>query len=645
MQSHANDFKRLFGRISLRHSKRLVRHEIYIPQQKRHVITMPFTAVEEQHYQTLFRNVVGRCGLSQTGQPLRDDWDPNDPKTLEHMRAALDRLRQTALHPQVGSQNRRALGRRNGPVRTVAEVLDVMIDNSEVAIRTDQRAMMLTALVKGQIWEQRGQVDRALAIWLAVLRQNQVVIEDFRKNLKLEIELGKASNPDATSTDKEGNDNRSDDTKDDESDGVNTVCVGEARRRLRSALEVQHRAMFFCANARFQLKSKQKPNSVEFQRLEKLEQDGYEQAKQFRLEILEESRQKTLKLMNRISTQASEQSFATIPEYQALSPKGIDSRNIAEGLIMLAGQINDQADILDEWREHVIQLLRKPLVDEEGDMELTGEEYEDSTKLMDEIVVYTMILRAAIADREEALTGQVNKLVEHEVKTSLRYAKDGHGPDFKMLIELLQVRQRLKPKASRSGQRVNSVKAHLFELRSAFSKLKNDADRGSSRAKIELDIIDEQVKTTQNQLTKQLKITRALDQELNLFTATMNARVEFYRQLQNVSDQVAPYEGPTNDHTLESVTREETALLKRLDLSQSKHRYLLHLKEMESSGNGESRMCAVCRDDFTVGVLTVCGHQFCKECVNVSLLSQLHRRFKTFSEKGGQNTTRLTRYI
>lgn len=33
--------------------------------------------------------------------------------------------------------------------------------------------------------------------------------------------------------------------------------------------------------------------------------------------------------------------------------------------------------------------------------------------------------------------------------------------------------------------------------------------------------------------------------------------------------------------------------------------------------DGDQRMCIICRENFTIGVLTICGHQFCKECITL----------------------------
>ncbi|ROW02865.1 hypothetical protein VSDG_01658 [Cytospora chrysosperma] len=607
INSDFEGFQRLFNHLALRHSKRLVRHEIFIPAQKRYVITMPFTAVEEQHYQSLFKEVTEACGLNTNGDPMRDDWDPEDPGVLEKMRTALDRLRQTALHPEVGQRNRKALGRRNGPMRTVAEVLDVMIEQSEVSMRADQRALLFAKLTRGQLLENSPQVKTALEIWQEVSKVATSIVEDCRQNLQHEIQQARANTNDRENAAAEVE-------SEDEADEIDAGRVGDARRRLRSALEVQHKAVFFCANAHFQIKSNEdmtKPGSDDFHRLEKLEVDGYDSAKKIRREILDDIRRKALKLMAKIANAASKQSFAVIPEFKSIGSQGIESRTMFEAFEELSGLLNEQADKLDDWREHILQLLLKQLVDEDDENEITGDEYEDSTKLMEEIVVYIQILRTAIADREDAMSGQTNELVKHEARIAGELAREGDGPYPEKLLELFTERNNVKP-----PRHLRSLRAIVSDLRALSVKLRHDAANGSSRARLELEIVSEQLRATQRQLVEQQKVAQAMNQELDLFTATMNARVEFYRQLQYLSDMVAPYEGPTGDNVMNRLLAEEETLATKLDASQAKHRYLLHLKDMDAK-DGEQRMCIICRENFTIGVLTICGHQFCKECITL----------------------------
>ena len=277
-------FRSLITSISMRHTKALVRSEISIPPQHRYVITMPFTAVEEQHYQSLFQELAASCGLDTQGVPIVDDWDPEDPAVQSAMRVALDRLRQTALHPDVGNRNRRALGHKANAMRTVAEVLDAMLEQSKGAQRTDQRALLQCGISKGLILAGLQRTDEALVVWEEIREKSTAVVDECRQDLKREMETAATSRP---SPDVPAPRSGSDDELDDDI----SPPVKEARRRLRSALEIQHKAVFFCANGYFSIKSNEEvtaPDSDEFRRLEKLEVEGYDLAKAIRKEILQE---------------------------------------------------------------------------------------------------------------------------------------------------------------------------------------------------------------------------------------------------------------------------------------------------------------------------------------------------------------------
>lgn len=121
------------------------------------------------------------------GNPLRDDWDPDDPTIVEQMRLWLVRLRQTALHPEVGGRNRRALGHKQGPLRTVNDVLAAMLEQSEISIRTDQRALLLSKLKRGQTFENGPEVKQALSIWTEVLIEANETVAACRQQLEKEL--------------------------------------------------------------------------------------------------------------------------------------------------------------------------------------------------------------------------------------------------------------------------------------------------------------------------------------------------------------------------------------------------------------------------------------------------------------------------
>jgi E3 ubiquitin-protein ligase SHPRH len=113
------------------------------------------------------------------------------------------------------------------------------------------------------------------------------------------------------------------------------------------------------------------------------------------------------------------------------------------------------------------------------------------------------------------------------------------------------------------------------------------------------------------------KALARLEKEVDIFRSTQNARLQFYKQLQDVSDAVAPYKEELDDEldlpALELVMAKEEQQNTSLAQLKTKHRFLLHLRD--ETGAGGPRICVICQCSFENGVLTVCGHQYCKECI------------------------------
>jgi E3 ubiquitin-protein ligase SHPRH len=268
--------------------------------------------------------------------------------------------------------------------------------------------------------------------------------------------------------------------------------------------------------------------------------------------------------MNKIARKATTQTFAVIPELAAISEKGIESNRIVDNLEVLYGELNDQANVIDGWREEVIQLLLKPLVDEEDDVETTGEELGDSAKFQDLLMVYVTTLRAAIADRQDAISGQTNELAKHETDTSLKLAKAGEGPAPEKMVQMLQLRAEIKPKMAHL-----SMRGAVSEFRGLQSRLSRDSGREAVEAKIASD----QLHWTQRQINDQNKVAATLESEIESFKVAMNARLEYYRQLQAVSDAVLPHDGPKDDDAVDKLKQTEDESRRKLSAAEAKHRY------------------------------------------------------------------------
>ncbi|KAJ5678618.1 hypothetical protein N7462_006862 [Penicillium macrosclerotiorum] len=610
------DLVRIINAIALRHSKDRVRDELRLPPQKRIVITVPFTAVEEQHYGQLFEEMTEQCGLDAFGNPLQGDWNPEDPGTIERMRTWLTRLRQTCLHPEVSGSNRRALGAANGPLRTVDEVLEVMIENTDTSIRTEERSLLLSQLRRGQLLENAKRRKEALVLWQAALDHSTHLVNDSRKQLRLQ----RLKNKDAMTNGAEAIKETPDSSDDENEEADKNSRIGQCRSKLRAALEVQHIAVFFTANAYYQIKtdtSLTQPDTEDFKLLEKKEEEGYEAAKLIRKEMLTDISRKVERYMKTIKEKTRNKQFVHITQMKPyLYSRGLESYRILNKFEDLCAALNKHAQQYNEWRDVMIKLVSQSLIDQEDDAELEGNEYERSTKHQDEMYVYMEALRCMYADRHDALTGQKNVLISHEVKAGIIQAQKDEGPSPKLFLSIMNTRSELMP-----DPQFGSLRGIVSELRSLTTSLEWQAAGGSSRASAELEMVGLVLKNAGQMLADHLKISSNLEREVEMFRDTMNNRLEYYRHLQQISDTVAPYDEesagkPIDEEVFASKLKQEENLESKISSLKAKRRYLIHLRD-ESGSEDSSRICIICQSSFEIGVLTVCGHKYCTDCLRL----------------------------
>jgi len=625
IQHHRDVFREIFRTLALRHTKDQVKDELQLPAQTRVIINVPFTLIEEQHYSTMYQQMCTDCGLDFNGSPLKEGWDLDSPAIIEKMRTWLARLRQTCLHPEVGIKNRRALGASKVPLRTVDEVLDVMTDQNDTATRAEERALMLSRIRRGQILEHANHSQDALRIWRGVLEEAKSIVNNDRQQLSSQVaRLGVADDFIETKN--------VSDTED-----TNTSLIGVYRHRLRSTLEIEHMCTFFVANAYFQIKSNAnltEPGSAAFKELEKLEESTYELAKVLRQEMLAGALRKADAQMEKVRAKASNWDIVEVPNIDCINGSGgIESRDVLARVRDLFTALNAQGEQLDKWRQKLVELVLLPLVDKE-EIDLQGDEYETSTKQQDEVYVYMDGLRAILSDRHDYSTGQTNTRIDNEMKAAIRQAKDGEGHSPELMLKVLHLRQSLKP----DPKKIGSIRGFIMQLRELKTNLRAQLDRGNVRAGAELLIINSALQNLQAVSAEQNRILTSLDQELELLKETVDGRLEYYRQLQAISDTVAPLEEDMDPEklarTIAAMEGETEARTNYLATLKSRGRYLVHLRDEDTSLQTQ-RQCIICREQFDRGVLTTCGHSYCVECAR--LWWNAHRNCPTCKQKLTKN--------
>lgn len=608
IQHHRDVFHGIFRTIALRHTKDQIRDELQLPSQTRVIINVPFTQIEEQHYSTMYQEMCRDCGLDLNGSPLTGDWDPTTmPAIVEKMRIWLARLRQTCLHPEVGGRNRRALGANKAPLRTVDEVLDVMTEQNDTASRAEEKDLLNARLKRGQVLENVNQIHRALQIWKDVLIKAKHIVKDDRMQLK-------SAGAQPGSTGELAN-------LEEDLDVENSAAsrIGVYRNRLRSSLEIEHVSTFFIANAYYQIKTDHTmPNSDAYRELEKLEESTYELAKSLRQEILGEAIRTANGQMEKIRTKSSGREIVEVPEIKQVQGKGgIESRDILSRVRDLCSAINSQASQLIQWREKLLEHLLLPLLDNE-EKDLQGDEYDKSIKQQDEVYVYMDALRATVSDRHDFMTGQTNTRIDNEMKAAIREAEKGEGHAPQLTKSLMHIREKLKPSPN-----TGSLRGVITEVRELKATLRAQVDRGSTRAEAEFMIVNDALSTLQAIYNKQTKVLTSLDRELELFKTSVDSRLEYYRQLQQISDRVIPYENEKEkmmneqefkDRIIAPLETNEAEISGSLARRKAEGRYLIHLRA-EATSQETQRQCIICREHFERGVLTSCGHCYCTECL------------------------------
>ncbi|KAH7072747.1 SNF2 family N-terminal domain-containing protein [Paraphoma chrysanthemicola] len=613
-------FKSIFSQIALRHTKDKVRDDLRLPPQKRIVLTVPFTTIEEQNYSDMIRQMCDSCWLTPEGLPLEEGRDASHPEVIERMRDWLVRLRQTCLHAHVGRKNRKALGGKNGALRTVHDVLEVMIEQNDSNWKSDAREMILNHIKMGHVTAYAGNMNEraqmALPYYEEALKDAQQYVNMCREELAAEH-----ATLNRTTAHRDAEEQLQSDS-DNENDGENMGRIPVLRKTLRSFLELEHACDFFIATAYHQIKENDeftKEGSEDFHRLEKLETEWYQKAKLVRRELLRESKIRAQRQMDKI---ASRRPFHQIPNIDDLPDfGGIESQKILNTMDNITDFLNAQAKQIQIWRMKIVDVLLLRLVDDDDDQETTGEEYDDSLKAQDELYVYIMALRTLIADRNAATHGLQDILVEHELKAAEKQAlrKDideeketrGHAPE--LVIEIAETRRKLQ--AMLEG---GSLKGIVSGVRSLLTGLQWRAEGGDQRAANESEVLQKHLTRIQAIVTQQAKTIADLEKEQEMFRATMNQRLEYYRQFQHISDTVAKYKEELDENfDVREFTRFTNAHeRKKMSVAglKTKHTYLTHLRtENQEDAKAE---CVICQDLIAVGVLTTCGHKYCKECIN-----------------------------
>lgn len=422
-----------------------------------------------------------------------------------------------------------------------------MIDQHTTQIRANERTLFWSMVKRGQLEEHSKNIEQAMAIWKETLELVQASVLQCRQAVVDEIEKKDASGGTRMDLQKSepGNDEAPEEK---EEDDEKKLRVAGAKTRLKALLEVEHACYYWLGTGRgsffflsehvsgwiltvtpagyYQLGEKANAEKAELGEGEAkgngdAEQPGpqpddsrrdkktggykekeaeyYDLAKKVRLELTHESRTRALKFISAISKKKEEQLFVEVPDIDPPEEGagGIESRPILDAVEELADVLNNQVILFDEWRERLIAHLLEPLVDQDDDVELEGNELEVSAEKQEESYAYMSALRALLADREESFTEVHNSLIEQDMQTALAQPQKIHPDLFPQLFAEVKKNNPL------DGHK--SMKHLLNQLRMLINDLRQSEEAGNKRAQLERAVAEMEHKRLQKMATVQTK--------------------------------------------------------------------------------------------------------------------------------------------
>ncbi|QSL66161.1 hypothetical protein MERGE_000536 [Pneumocystis wakefieldiae] len=580
---NASAFVSLFKLITCRHTKKYIGDEVILPKQERTILLLDFTPIEEHNYLFLLKQALQEIGFNDQKSPASIDWNFDDFK--DKMRHWLLRLRQTCCQMQVGTINKMNLG---GQLIMLSEALDVMLKKVNDTIDNDERSLYTLKFTIGRLYESKSKPQEALDIWLPILKIVQDKMELF------EQELGKAKQHSLINSKNEIK--NAIDTID-ENSSTNYYNTEEKKAPIKSVQthirhwrSLAHRLAFFIATAYYQSGNKEK------------EDEYYSKAEQIRREILSETESRALFLMKKLSQRVENDEFSPIPKLNLSEIINNVHLSHNKSLLVIIKKLNNQAERINEWRQKIIDLSLCALVDHNENV--TGEEYIKSLDIMEDAYQYLEALQSAIASRIETLKKSFLTIVETQSRLSSQQTQLKH--------QLTSITEKLRPTSSLS------LKSIIDDLH--ISKQINETDTEGKKYRKIQNISNFETYHLSEILKNEIKITTKLEKEISDLSHLHNARIEYYRQLQIISDSVAELdEELLEPQNYVKKMKELEEKIKSYELTiysnQGRLRYLKYLSKTSSNESEIDKICVICQNIFDFGILTECGHIFCKFCM------------------------------
>lgn len=736
------DFVEVWLSLSIRHTKNMVYDDIKLPPQRRVLLTIPFTEVEQDKYKEVLESTLGYIGVYDIKEVIEKRLN-FDGSSYSHLRSRLLRLRQLCGNLQVGKlpKHHTIKGKNKTKIlisgvqelKTLGSVLIEMIEAVEDEVSEGERLvvnrileiclaleyvlypekvievlnvllieikdLMKKASQKNDIEKEKFKELRSFLIKKEALSHENIGdISDHEYELEAGAPTTETSLTVSTSTVKvEVEDTVGEDDQVWEKlmqfQKLKDRLVAQ-QARFRSWKMVQHKCYFLLASAHFQLydpeyQTKISNLKVKFNAVDKvldtikksgflqndfksnnmikedaknrddivqsitpqvdvndedeknriLEKELYSLAEECRRDILRHSitdvqsvTEKRIRNRGVITVddwindgrksfpKSTKKLFKIMPRIEISHLEHLISnikyKKLVDLFQRMAIQLNAQTDLINNYMDQLFTVLTNPLNNNEKDAD--GEEFNQSVQDQEQASCLMLVISQMLMDRSNAVFESTAAVTEIERQQENEFKQEAQRvSDRRFLKELQGSRISVKPDAKVSMEEYIED-GRLLDLEQKSSKSMAGLTSAQDVTFI-LRTVFENERTSQSLLKKELNSN---------FNMVFNSRVEYFRQLQQISDSV---QNDSFNFSQEQADREGLEILfqnlfrnlemaqNRLSKSITRARYLATLvpgtKGEIRDDEREDVICIICQSSITVGSLTFCGHKFCKDCL------------------------------
>ncbi|KAI0321149.1 SNF2 family N-terminal domain-containing protein [Amylostereum chailletii] len=645
----ASNFVALFQHYTVRTLKASVKDELTIPQQTRYLVPIELGRVERHVYDQALEKSLQELGLDARGVAATENWEIDTAL----LRSCLRRLRQICTHPQVGQLKvGEKFAHKPGRLKTMGEVLDGMSDQNWRNLMEDRRTKINELARCAQLTQHAKHIQarhhKSAEILLQAEKEANQLIEDIKTELAHHNEKGEALKREVValgaarkqhstadnlkakgkgraaspSTDSEDNDSEDGDIPDTPAGKEHKHKKHGMQSRLREADLSLHRVKFLQGDVYHVLGE---GKAVE-------EARAYAAAEELRRQLLKLSEEAATFAMAQLAKEAIKNTSKTFICLEDMliklpyCPQGgaRSAEKMEEADIIIEEGINAQSSLLWAWRPRIYELLTQSLSAGEGDAD--GQEYSRSLETQGEAEAYLKAYSALLADRREIMIAERTMLAAHEdqekkkrktmaaAKAAEAYDDDVEIPEEDVELqpehEVLYKELTLARREIMSRVEGSAIKSVLVDLTAVVAKIPGDDNPEKVVAK-------EGIAMLRQLMTEQATINDKIEMDLKQFRRAFNERIQYFRQLQEISDSVVEVEW---DGSAASAIEESRTLQGELDgkinTGRARQRYLDNLAQSHEQGQDEDEDgCILCKCEFNRGYITQCAHVFCEDCM------------------------------